>query len=70
MKSIEYCPKCLGTGMLSVYQDTIPCNRCKGDGQIEIGLVDSVNVEEKIQELKTKLNQIQADINYIKAKVG
>lgn len=70
MKTIEYCPKCLGTGTVSAYPDTVPCNRCKGDGQIEVGLVDSSSLEDKLQEIKTKINQMQADINYIKAKVG
>ncbi len=28
------------------------------------------DIVDKIQEVKTKINQMQADINYIKAKVG
>jgi len=32
--------------------------------------MSNIGILNKIQEVKTKINQMQADINYIKAKVG
>jgi len=47
-----------------------------GDGTVPIrGMkqyLKQVNIDnvEKLQELKIKINKMQADINYIRAKVG
>lgn len=52
----------------------IPCLTCLGNGKVDIAegieTIDITEVTDKLQEIKTKINKMQADINYIKAKVG
>jgi hypothetical protein len=64
------CMHCNGT---RVEADMVTvCVLCGGSGVSprQIGVIDATDVDDKLQELKTKVNQLQADINYIKAKVG
>jgi DnaJ-class molecular chaperone len=58
MKTIEFCPKCHGTGVISVGEGTIPCNRCVGDGQLEIGLIDSTALEADVAKCLRRLKKI------------
>ena len=75
---IAKCQDCDGTGQKTVGAppEQVYCNNCGGTGinapfKYIDGLVDAFTyIDEKIQEVKTKINQMQADINYIKAKVG
>lgn len=50
----------------------ITCPHCAGLGYnaVTIFAPEFDVLLEKVQEVKTKINQMQADINYIKAKVG
>ena len=57
-KGIELCTECMGTEVLPLRGMNLYLKMSN------IGILD------KIQEVKTKINQMQADINYIKAKVG
>lgn len=58
MKSIEYCPKCHGSGVIPVGQGTEACNRCSGDGQLETGLLESTDLEATVSEIKDIVNKI------------
>lgn len=67
------CPSCKGaanfTGTLPEPFE-IDCPNCI-DGYIRTEIESSEDVIiAKLEQLKTKINQMQADINYIKAKVG
>lgn len=48
------------------------CQNCDGVGYTTIDVIapELDTIFEKLEEIKTKQNQMQADINYIKAKVG
>ncbi len=71
------CYLCYGTG---VYEGE-PCSICGGDGIVTLSVADhtalaisKTNIAvnqcvDKLEELETKISQMQADINYIKAKV-
>ncbi len=50
----------------------VPCPYCQAVGYSTTDIIGDEfnNILDKIQELKTKINTMQADINYIKAKVG
>jgi len=66
------CTACGGDGVNGVEL----CTECMGSGTLPLrGMSlyvrnNNINILDKIQEVKTKVNQMQADINYIKAKVG
>lgn len=68
------CSRCIGTGV-DTYRDvdgvpvSNPCSACAGTGKVPDGWLDVEGLMIKLDELKTKINQMQADINYIKAKV-
>lgn len=62
------CPYCDG-GKVIVDQQPVDCPRCAGTGRAFLAEVSFDVLLEKIQEIKTKINQMQADINYIRAKV-
>lgn len=56
----------------------LECPDCKGFGKHIVGyhkgyleqVAAKQEILDRIQEVKTKINKMQADINYIKAKVG
>ncbi len=58
----EPCPRCLSVGVLP---EEDPCIQCGGIGYISLTSMNG----DKIQEIKTKQNQMQADINQISARV-
>ena len=64
------CPYCDDEGQSIMRDETGSCSYCNGTGRRFIGEMPFTSIEDKIQEVKTKINQMQADINYIKAKVG
>jgi len=74
------CELCNGTGTVIRGTPTNPgqpvtCPRCNGVGRVKSGYIPDVDstlttIITKCEEIKTKQNQMQADINYIKAKVG
>ncbi len=77
MKLKHNCPLCNATGRWvttdpCVPPVEIPCPSCDGKGYTteEINFPEYDVLLEKLGEIKTKQNQMQADINYIKAKVG
>lgn len=75
VESFKKCSRCLGTGVDTYRIDdgepvSSPCSPCGGSGKIPAGWVDIESLMDKCNELKTKINQMQADISYIKAKVG
>uniref|UniRef100_A0A6M3KB03 Putative chaperone n=1 Tax=viral metagenome TaxID=1070528 RepID=A0A6M3KB03_9ZZZZ len=71
------CERCNGTGIITYvgYETpTTTCTACNGTGKIESGYIPDVDstlttIIAKCEEIKTKQNRMQADINYIKAKV-
>jgi excinuclease UvrABC ATPase subunit len=70
------CTRCDGTGRTlsnNPYapQTEIPCPHCGGKGYNadEMSFPEYDVLMEKLDEVKTKINQMQADINYIKAKL-
>jgi hypothetical protein len=73
LKSI--CSYCQGTGKDTRHSDPpaeYTCRICDGIGFFVTDIIgdDFNNILDKIQEVKTKINTMQADISYIKAKVG
>ncbi len=65
----EVCPRCNGAGII-IGED--PCVQCGGTGYISLSTLDDspiVDIVDKIQAVKTKVNQMQADINQISARV-
>ena len=71
MQIKNFCYQCLGTGQ---QQDGVPpfpvtCRYCDGVGYSVVD-IDASDIFEKLNEIKAKQNQMQADINYIKTKVG
>jgi hypothetical protein len=69
------CAYCNGTGKDT--RNSIPpmeytCVKCDGVVFFVFDIIgsDFADILDKIQEIKTKASQMQADINYIKAKVG
>lgn len=74
VESFKQCSRCLGTGV-DTYRIvdgelvSSPCAPCGGTGKVRAGWVDTADLTDKLQELKTKINKMQADINYIKAKM-
>jgi DnaJ-class molecular chaperone len=58
MRTVEFCPKCKGTGLLFTGETTIPCNRCTGDGQIETGLVDDTELRVDVTKCLRRLKKI------------
>lgn len=59
------CPYCGGTGQNLMDAGTVLCPRCAGSGRAFLAEIDL----SKLEEIKTKLNVMQADINHIRAKV-
>lgn len=77
MQLKHVCTECDGTGKVRDADhwespSDIDCKYCQGIGYSVTNIIgdDFTNIIDKIQEVKTKINQMQADINYIKAKVG
>jgi len=77
----RYCKTCGGDGFIlnsSIFPDSpenVICSECNGRGEVLQMSLDSLvdafsEINGKMQEIKTKINQMQADINYIKAKFG
>ncbi len=71
------CALCNATGRWVTTNPCLPpieitCPSCAGKGYTtnEILFPENAVLLEKLGEIKTKQNQMQADINYIKAKVG
>ncbi len=72
------CPDCEQTGIFTTHTPygpptQIPYVLCNGLGYLlkeTIICPEFDTVNEKLEEIKTKQNRMQADINYIKAKVG
>lgn len=72
------CHRCNGSG---VYSATIhvngvpqeidedPCSRCQGEKYEESNMLLDGALTEKLNEIKTKINQVQADTNKIWEKV-
>ena len=77
-KIISRCTLCEGTGYLLLGAEQIQkeCPNCGGGGEYAISTdIEGLSIEltgiiTKVQEVKTKVNQMQADISYIKTKVG
>ncbi len=77
MQIKNVCYLCEGTGSVFTtdpyYPPTeITCPYCDGVGYLTKDIIGSelTDTLSKLDEIKTKQNQMQADINYIKAKVG
>ncbi len=68
------CSDCKGTGQQTGGDPpaSYPCPNCNGIGYNaqEIISDELTDILSKCEHIKAKLNQMQADINYIKAKVG
>jgi DnaJ-class molecular chaperone len=72
----QKCTYCDGTGSRVVGYvppgetgNLIPCSECNGTGITQSEQQISDSLEEKLAEIKTKCDQIQADTNKIWAKV-
>ncbi len=77
MQIKNHCVPCHGTGHVVTHDpystpSDIPCSYCNGVGYIATDIIgtDFTDILDKIQEVKTKVNAMQADVNYIKSKVG
>lgn len=74
MQIKRLCSYCDGSGQVSGGDPPVihNCLPCSGVGYTtgDIIFPEHEEVMEKLAELKTKINQIQADVNYIKSKVG
>ncbi len=70
-KAIKFrCTVCDGTGIYPG-ENAQTCPGCEGTGYTDSRLeFDATEILDKVQEVKTKINQMKADIEYIKAKVG
>jgi len=71
------CPLCNATGSWVTTDPyippaEIPCPSCDGKGYTteEILFPEYDVLVDSLEKIKMKLNQMQADINYIKTKVG
>jgi RecJ-like exonuclease len=70
MKTIEYCPKCHGTGVLAVGETgSIPCNRCGGDGQFDIGFVESEEILSVLDPVAERIGLMDGKLDKIMEKL-
>ena len=77
MQIKHVCVECDGTGIVGKHdpyspETEQPCPYCQGVGYLTTDIIgtDFTDILDKIQEVKTKINTMQADVNYIKSKVG